>query len=39
MENNNTSRRIHPLAAGAAISVMLVSLTGVAAITGLIPSS
>ena len=39
MENNNTSRRIHPLAAGAAISVMLVSLTGVAAITGLLPSS
>jgi outer membrane lipoprotein SlyB len=39
MENNNPSRRIHPLAAGAAISVMLVSLTGVAAITGLIPSS
>jgi outer membrane lipoprotein SlyB len=39
MDNNNPSRRIHPLAAGAAISVMLVSLTGVAAITGLIPSS
>jgi len=40
MESNNASpRRIHPLAAGAAVSVMLVSLTGVAAITGLIPSS
>lgn len=39
MENNSTSNRIHPLVAGAAISVMLVSLTGVAAITGLIPSS
>lgn len=39
MENNNTSKRIHPLVAGAAISVMLVSLTGVAALTGLIPNS
>lgn len=39
MENNNTSSRIHPLVAGAAIAVMLVSLTGVAAITGLIPNS
>jgi outer membrane lipoprotein SlyB len=39
MESTTTQRRIHPLAAGAAISVMLVSLTGVAAITGLIPSS
>jgi len=36
---NNTPTRIHPLVAGAAISVMLVSLTGVAAITGLIPNS
>ncbi|HYD97087.1 MAG TPA: glycine zipper 2TM domain-containing protein [Noviherbaspirillum sp.] len=36
---NNTTNRIHPLVAGAAISVMLVSLTGVAAITGLIPNS
>jgi outer membrane lipoprotein SlyB len=36
---NNTSKRIHPLVAGAAIAVMLVSLTGVAAITGLIPDS
>jgi outer membrane lipoprotein SlyB len=39
MEENKSSTRIHPLTAGAAISVMLVSLTGVAAITGLIPSS
>lgn len=39
MEENRTSKRIHPLMAGAAISVMLVSLTGVAAITGLIPNS
>ncbi|HJV81782.1 glycine zipper 2TM domain-containing protein [Noviherbaspirillum sp.] len=39
MENNNPLKRIHPLVAGAAVSVMLVSLTGVAAITGLIPSS
>lgn len=39
MENNKSSNRIHPLVAGAAISVMLVSLTGVAALTGLIPSS
>jgi outer membrane lipoprotein SlyB len=36
---NKTSNRIHPLVAGAAISVMLVSLTGVAAITGIIPNS
>lgn len=39
MENNNTTKRIHPLVAGAAISVILVSLTGVAAITGLLPNS
>lgn len=36
---NKAPTRIHPLVAGAAISVMLVSLTGVAAITGLIPNS
>lgn len=36
---NTPSTRIHPLVAGAAISVMLVSLTGVAALTGLIPNS
>lgn len=39
MLNSNALRRIHPLVAGAAVSVMLVSLTGVAAITGLIPNS
>lgn len=39
MENSTPSNRIHPLVAGAAISVMLVSLTGVAAITGLLPNS
>lgn len=39
MESDNTTNRIHPLVAGAAISVMLVSLTGVAAMTGMIPSS
>lgn len=38
MENKITNR-IHPLVAGAAISVMLVSLTGVAAITGILPNS
>ncbi|HTD05458.1 glycine zipper 2TM domain-containing protein [Undibacterium sp.] len=36
---NNQSRRIHPLVAGAAVSVTLVSLIGVAAITGVLPSS
>jgi outer membrane lipoprotein SlyB len=39
MENKNTSNRIHPLVAGAAVSVMVVSLAGVAAITGLLPNS
>ena len=39
MEMNQTSNRIHPLVAGAAASVMLVSLVGVAAITGLFPNS
>lgn len=38
-QTTRVSSRIHPLAAGAAISVMLVSLVGVAAITGLIPST
>ncbi|GGC95099.1 glycine zipper 2TM domain-containing protein [Undibacterium terreum] len=36
---NNQSRRIHPLVAGAAVSVTLVSLIGVAAITGILPNS
>src|SRR4051812_16014633 len=35
----NTSNRIHPLMAAAAVSVMLVSLVGVAAITGVLPTS
>lgn len=42
MENTNittTSNRIHPLVATAAVAVILVSLTGVAAITGLLPTS
>ena len=36
---NQTVNRIHPLVAGAAASVMLVSLVGVAAITGMLPTS
>ena len=39
METNKPSNRIHPLVAAAAISVLLASLTGVAAMTGLLPSS
>lgn len=39
MEVIKTSHRIHPLIAAAAVAVLLVSLTGVAAITGLLPSS
>jgi outer membrane lipoprotein SlyB len=39
MEENKSPNRIHPLVAGAAVAVMLASLTGVAAITGLIPNS
>ncbi len=39
MEMNQTSNRIHPLMAGAAVSVMLVSLLGIAAITGVLPNS
>lgn len=34
-----TTRRIHPLMAGAAVSVTLVSLLGAAAITGVLPTS
>jgi len=37
--NTETKNRIHPLIAGAAIAVIMVSLIGVAAITGLIPGS
>lgn len=39
MEMNQTPNRIHPLMAGAAVSVMLVSLLGVAAIAGILPNS
>jgi len=39
MNTNNNSKRIHPLIAGAAVSVMVASLTGVAAMTGLLPNS
>jgi len=39
METNQTSNRIHPLMAGAAVSVMLVSLLGIAAMTGILPNS
>lgn len=39
METNKTSNRLHPLVAAAAVSVMLVSLVGVAAITGVLPNS
>lgn len=39
METTKTPNRLHPLVAAAAISVLLASLTGVAAITGLLPSS
>lgn len=39
MDGTKTANRIHPLVAGAAVAVMLVSLTGVAAMTGLLPTS
>lgn len=39
MEMNQTSNSIHPLMAGAAVSVILVSLLGVGALTGVLPSS
>ncbi|MDB5823787.1 MAG: 17 kDa surface antigen [Herminiimonas sp.] len=39
METTQALTRIHPLMAGAAASVMLVSLVGVAAMTGLLPNS
>ena len=39
MNTIKTSTRIHPLIATAAVSVTLVSLLGVAAITGLLPNS
>ena len=39
MELSQSSQRMHPLVAGAAASVMLVSLLGAAAITGVLPTS
>jgi uncharacterized protein YcfJ len=39
METTKTTSRIHPLTAAAAVSVIVVSLAGTAAITGLLPSS
>ena len=39
MELTQTPSRIHPLMAGAAVSVTLVSLLGVAALSGLLPTS
>lgn len=39
METNNNSKRIHPLIAAAAVGVLLVSLVGVAAMTGMLPNS
>lgn len=40
MEMNQSSlHRIHPLMAGAAVSVMLASLVGIAAMTGVLPNS
>ena len=39
MEANTNTRRLHPLVAAAAVSVMVFSAVGVAALTGLIPHS
>jgi len=39
METNTNVRRLHPMVAAAAVSVMVFSAVGVAAITGLIPHS
>lgn len=39
MESIKTASRIHPLMAAAAVSVVIVSLAGTAAITGLLPNS
>ena len=39
METTQTTNRIHPIMAAAAASVIIVSLTGAAAITGLLPTS
>lgn len=39
MEFKQTSNRIHPLMAGAAVSVILVSAMGIAAMSGVLPNS
>ena len=39
MSDSSTPRRIHPLLAGAAVSVIVASLVGIAAMTGLLPTS
>ncbi|HEY5898994.1 MAG TPA: glycine zipper 2TM domain-containing protein [Burkholderiales bacterium] len=39
MDTNNTTRRLHPLLTVAAVSLTIFSAVGVAAITGLIPTS
>jgi uncharacterized protein YcfJ len=39
MDTTKTTTRIHPLMAAAAVSVIVVSLAGTAAITGMLPSS
>jgi uncharacterized protein YcfJ len=39
METIRTATRIHPVMAAAAVSVIIVSLTGAAAITGILPTS
>ncbi len=39
MEIKQASNRIHPLMAGAAVSVILVSLMGIAAMSGVLPNS
>ncbi|MBG6071994.1 MULTISPECIES: glycine zipper 2TM domain-containing protein [unclassified Polaromonas] len=39
MEINNPSNHIHPLMAGAAVSVILVSLLGIATMSGVLPNS
>ncbi|MDB5917715.1 MAG: surface antigen family protein, partial [Massilia sp.] len=39
MESIKTAPRLHPLMAAAAVSVVIVSLAGTAAITGLLPNS
>lgn len=39
METHSASHRIHPLVAAAAVGVLLFSLVGVAAMTGILPNS